>query len=72
MSTKNTSRSDLLHDFQSDLHALFYTLEQVGKYLKEDPNFCEEAIVLASKKKEKLFGQWEELKACLKKEEQSL
>ena len=66
MSTSDSSQADLIHDFQSDLHALITTIEQVGKYMTDDPEFCEQAIELAKKKGSRLFANWDALKGRLK------
>ena len=68
---KNTTKTqqDLLHDFQSDLHAILSTVEQVRQNLKQDQTYCETVIDLASKRSDQLLQKWEQLKACIKEGE---
>ncbi len=66
MDIEHQKQAELLHDFQSELHSLVTTVEQVQKFWKDDPDFCARAIELASKRGGRLFELWEQILLNLK------
>ena len=68
--SKVASKSDLIHDFQADLHAILSTMLQVREHLEKDKEFCRSVIDLACQRRGQLLERWEAIKSDLKKSDQ--
>lgn len=65
MSLDAQSKSDLLHDFQSELHAILNAVELVNENLHSDPEYVEEAMEAAGPKVEILREKWKQVRITL-------
>lgn len=62
MSSKKTSKEDLLHDFQSELHAILNTVELVQENLHLDKAYCEAAMAVAGPRADIVREKWKQLR----------
>ncbi|MDB5036776.1 MAG: hypothetical protein JWQ35_304 [Bacteriovoracaceae bacterium] len=57
------SKSDLLHDFQSELHGILNAVELVNSNLHSDLSYCKAAMNVAAPRADILRERWKEIRA---------